>query len=157
MLHTTVLNYLLLVGMRNIKTECTSKGNVMKVKVKFAMSKHIELMTERGRFTEYSNLCLIWKNNKKYRECSYLQTVSEISGPVLLSIINRFVEQLLIRQPLFLHLWPAVFAFVGFNITQRWEAKFTQIKKNSVVLVHKRTIPIERSPPVSEASAKFSG
>jgi hypothetical protein len=30
-------------------------------------------------------------------------------------------------------------------------------KKNSVVLVHKQTIPIERSPPVSEASANFSG
>jgi hypothetical protein len=30
-------------------------------------------------------------------------------------------------------------------------------KKNSVVLVHKRTIPTERSPPVSEASANFSG
>jgi hypothetical protein len=30
-------------------------------------------------------------------------------------------------------------------------------KKNSVVLVRKRTIPIERSPPVSEASANFSG
>jgi hypothetical protein len=29
-------------------------------------------------------------------------------------------------------------------------------KKNSVVLVRKRTIPIERSPPVSEASANFS-
>jgi hypothetical protein len=29
--------------------------------------------------------------------------------------------------------------------------------KNSVVLVRKRTIPIERSPPVSEASANFSG
>jgi hypothetical protein len=28
---------------------------------------------------------------------------------------------------------------------------------NSVVLVHKRTIPIERSPLVSEASANFSG
>jgi hypothetical protein len=28
---------------------------------------------------------------------------------------------------------------------------------NSVVLVRKRTIPIERSPPVSEASANFSG
>jgi hypothetical protein len=30
-------------------------------------------------------------------------------------------------------------------------------KKNSVVLVRKRTIPIERSPLVSEASANFSG
>jgi hypothetical protein len=30
-------------------------------------------------------------------------------------------------------------------------------KKNSVVLVRKRNIPIERSPPVSEASANFSG
>jgi hypothetical protein len=30
-------------------------------------------------------------------------------------------------------------------------------KKDSVVLVRKRTIPIERSPPVSEASANFSG
>jgi hypothetical protein len=30
-------------------------------------------------------------------------------------------------------------------------------KKNSVVLVRQRTIPIERSPPVSEASANFSG
>jgi hypothetical protein len=30
-------------------------------------------------------------------------------------------------------------------------------KKTSVVLVRKRTIPIERSPPVSEASANFSG
>jgi hypothetical protein len=29
--------------------------------------------------------------------------------------------------------------------------------KNSVVLVRKRTIPIERSPPVSEANANFSG
>jgi hypothetical protein len=30
------------------------------------------------------------------------------------------------------------------------------IKKNSVVLVRQRTILIERSPPVSEASANFS-
>jgi hypothetical protein len=30
-------------------------------------------------------------------------------------------------------------------------------KKNSVVLVRKRTMPIERSSPVSEASANFSG
>jgi hypothetical protein len=30
-------------------------------------------------------------------------------------------------------------------------------KKNSVVLVSQQTIPIERSPPVSEASANFSG
>jgi hypothetical protein len=31
------------------------------------------------------------------------------------------------------------------------------LKKDSVVLVRQRTIPIERSPPVSEASANFSG
>jgi hypothetical protein len=31
------------------------------------------------------------------------------------------------------------------------------LKKKSVVLVRKRTVPIERSPPVSEASANFSG
>jgi hypothetical protein len=30
-------------------------------------------------------------------------------------------------------------------------------KKNSVVLARKRTIPIERSPLVSEASANFNG
>jgi hypothetical protein len=29
------------------------------------------------------------------------------------------------------------------------------IKKNSMVLVRKRTIPIERSPPVSKASALY--
>jgi hypothetical protein len=34
---------------------------------------------------------------------------------------------------------------------------YTTTKEYSVVLVRKRTIPIEQSPPVSEASANFSG
>jgi hypothetical protein len=43
-----------------------------------------------------------------------------------------------------------------FAITWATTASYRD-KKNSMVLARKRTIPIERSPPVSEASAKFSG
>jgi hypothetical protein len=43
------------------------------------------------------------------------------------------------------------------NTTRMRYALQSLYKKNSVVLVRKRTIPIERSPPVSEASANFSG
>jgi hypothetical protein len=37
------------------------------------------------------------------------------------------------------------------------ELKLKKKKKTPWFLVRKRTIPIERSPPVSEASANFSG
>jgi hypothetical protein len=43
------------------------------------------------------------------------------------------------------------------NLARRMIKKIYKIKKNSVVLVRSRTIPIEQSPPVSEANANFSG
>jgi hypothetical protein len=44
-----------------------------------------------------------------------------------------------------------------FSLCVAGETVVIIIKNNSVVLVRKRTILIERSPPVSEASANFSG
>jgi len=53
------------------------------------------------------------------------------------------------------------------SILQWWTIKYTRIvllqkvmikkKKNSVALVHARTIPTERPPPVGEVSANFCG
>jgi hypothetical protein len=68
---------------------CNMSGQLFQ----FAVSKHkIEhdlIKTELQNAITY----ISFKNNKKYRECSCLQTVSEISGPVLLSILNRFVVE----------------------------------------------------------------
>jgi hypothetical protein len=56
---------------------------------------------------------------------------------------------------LLLDSWPEKPAILCFP--EHWLPSDHLKKKNSVVLVRKRTIPIERSPPVSEASANFSG
>jgi hypothetical protein len=44
-----------------------------------------------------------------------------------------------------------------YHYPMNFEYSYWKKKKTSVVLVRQRTIPIERSPPVSEASANFSG